>query len=179
MEKYTEILKQDLFLKLLKEEINKLDTSHKPKVTLVGGAVIDILRGVRPKDYDLLHNSILEKALKENPNFKLEYTSKSAMTFSINGFIVQLLYKNVSEFSYSIERSEYDVTVERLLKLDVQSFEHRVLIPSETAFLNKKIARCAIRRILHHQKKGWVIPNITFQSLCDTAFKGDKQNVES
>lgn len=172
MEKYTEILKNDLFLQSLKKELET--ESSKPTMKLTGGAVVDILRGATPKDYDLIHNSGLEKAMRDNKNFVLLYTSKATVTFQFNGRIIQLLYKDVDSFPYTLEQGTFNLSNSSLSNFDEQSFTHFVLVPTQKAFAERKIARIGVKRVLHWQRKGWGIQDITFNSLCNTAFKDSK-----
>lgn len=176
MEQYKETLKANLFLQAFKNELQnrKLKPDQvlvNPPTVLVGGAVIDILRGVIPKDYDFIHNSNLEKIMRENLNFKLEYTSRSAITFSYNGSIIQLLYKSPDSFAYTLEQSRWNLFEETLINFDEQSFLNKVLVPTKLAFESRGTARVGVKRLLHWQNKGWNLQNITFQSLCDVAFK--------
>lgn len=172
MEKYEKILKEDLFLNLLRAELDLEKT--RMSVNLTGGAVVDILRGVKPKDYELLHHVSLENALRKNSTFKLEYVTKSAVTFSFNNTIIQLIYKSPTQFPYTIEKGQYSLTSQKLVDFDSNSFEDMLLVPTQNAFDDKYTARCAVQRLLHHQRKGWNIPEITFQSICSIAFKAEK-----
>ena len=169
MEKYTEILKNDLFLQSLKTELET--DSAKPTIKLTGGAVVDILRGVTPKDYDFIHNTVVEKVMRDNKNFTLLYTSKATVTFQFNGRIIQLLYKDTDSFPYTLEQGTFNLTNLTLSNFDEQSFTHFVLVPTQRAFAERKIARIGVKRVLHWQRKGWGIQDITFNSLCNTAFK--------
>lgn len=171
MEKYEQLLKEDLFLNMLRTELD-LEKSRM-SVNITGGAVVDILRGVKPKDYDILHHTSLENLLRENSKFKLEYVTKSAVTFSFGNSIIQLIYKPPTNFPYTIEKGQYSLTSQKLSNFDSSSFETKLLIPSQNAFEDKHTARCAIQRLLHHQHKGWNLPDITFQSVCQVAFKSD------
>lgn len=123
MTNYTETLQANLFLQSFKNELEnrKLKSNEvltNPKTVLTGGAVVDILRGVVPKDYDFIHNKKLEEIMRENLNFKLEYTSRSAITFSYNGSIIQLLYKSPESFAYTLEQSEYNIFDGNLTNFD-------------------------------------------------------------
>lgn len=174
MEKYTETLKANLFLQTLKKELET--PTPKPQTRLTGGAVVDILRGVVPKDYDFIHTNALEKAMRENLNFKLIYTSKSAVTFLYNNTTIQLLYKSTDSFPYTIEQGIYDLFQEKLDNFDEQSFVNKVLVPTKKAFEEISTAKIGVKRLLHWQHKGWHIQNITFQSLLGVAFKSKCKN---
>jgi hypothetical protein len=142
---------------------------------LTGGAVVDILRGVIPKDYDFIHTTALENLMRKNLKFKLLYTSRSAITFLYNDTPIQLLYKSTESFAYTMEKGEYNLGIETLENFDEQSFVNRVLVPTKLAFTSRGTARVGLKRLLHWQYKGWTLQNITFQSLCDVAFKDLKK----
>ena len=174
MEKYLEKLKKDLFL----EHFTKEFKNEHPILT--GGAINDILSDRTPKDYDFIHSTGLENALQKNLTFELQYVSRTAVTYSYNGFIVQLIYKKPEEFPYTIEQAQYRLNAQTLQNFDEQSFTHKILIPNKEAFKQIIIARHALKRLLKWQDKGFKINPITYQSLLkrsfDTGAKGNRSS---
>jgi hypothetical protein len=164
LEKYEKVLKEDLFLKTLKEE-------NLGSLILTGGAVIDILSGVIPKDYDFVHTNIIENKIKANDKFKLLYTSSTAATYEYLGKDIQLLYKNPLDFPYTIEQSKFNIDTGKLEYFATDSFEQKLLVPNKEVYKSKSIAKNVIRRLLHWQGKGYTIHPVTFASVLKTAFK--------
>lgn len=165
MEKYKEILAKDLFLNLLKSEIDNCP------MQLTGGAINDILSGKSPKDYDFEYNSEFEKKMKESDKFKLLYTSKSAITYEYHANIIQLLHKERKDYPYTIEQARFDVRSGGLHDFDHQSFEQKILIPNKRAYNEIAIARAVLRRLLKWQDKGYKIDYRSYGSIIKVAFK--------
>jgi len=75
--------------------IKNMLKDYKGTVYLTGGAVIDCLNGVKPKDYDVFcHSSGFEDFLV-SIGFEYMYSSKTATTFihKINQLTIQILKK--------------------------------------------------------------------------------------
>jgi hypothetical protein len=168
LDKYKEILSKDLFLNLLKGEIDNCP------MQLTGGAINDILAGRNPKDYDFEYNSDFEKKMKESDKFKLLYTSKSAITYEYHSNVIQLLHKERKDFPYTIEQGRFNVRNGDLQDFDHQSFENKILIPNSRAYEEMKIARHVIRRLLKWQDKGYKIDHRSYGSVLKIAFKSTK-----
>jgi hypothetical protein len=168
LDKYKEKLSKDLFLNLLKGELENCP------MQLTGGAISDILNDRNPKDYDFEYNSDFEKRMKESDKFKLLYTSKSAITYEYHTNIIQLLHKERKDFPYTIEQARYNVRNGDLQDFDHESFEQKILIPNQRAYEEMNIARHVIRRLLKWQDKGYTINPRSFGSVLKIAFKSTK-----
>lgn len=168
MEQYKLKLGKDLFLNLLKSEIDNCP------MQLTGGAINDILSGKSPKDYDFEYNSDFEKKMKESDKFKLLYTSKSAITYEYHSNIIQLLHKERKDYPYTIEQTRYNVRNGDLVDFDHQSFEQKILIPNKRAYDEIAIARSVLRRLLKWQDKGYKIDYRSYGSIIKVAFKSTK-----
>lgn len=161
-EKLEEKLKNDPGVKALKAiiEEEKLCDSFK----LTGGAVIDILEGRRPKDYDVYttYNSYSEisRKLGHRADVKLLYTSETSITLLIKSeFVLQLLKGTIGSFNFEIEMSEFSLGSGKLSNFDYLGYREKRLVINERC--TKKIPKY---RIKHWKKKGYTINPITLKS---------------
>ena len=138
---------------------------------LVGGAIIDILEGRKPKDYDIT-NFYSFNRLKEK-GFIFICETKTAYTYTFNGFMIQFLKTTVENFEYKISQSKYKMDGTSLI-IDKLSFENKTLIP--TTFTNTKIAKECLFRIPHWQNKGYNIHPMTYLSLLNIALNDTKKS---
>lgn len=145
----------------------KLDETLKTTALLTGGAVIDILEGRKPKDYDFIFNTNLDKALSNHG--ELQYVSNTSVTYKIHGVIVQLLYKSTEDFPYTIEQAKYNINNKSLIDFCDTSFNNKILIPTilkKSGFISSNFtAYDALIRVPHWGKKGYKLPEITYKSL--------------
>lgn len=132
---------------------------------LVGGALIDIDRGVKPKDYD-----VCLAAWKVDDLVKLGwqflYETKTAYTLLKNDIYLQLLKTIKDDFDFKISQSCYSLQ-NNTLNYDKVSYNNKTLIP--TTFDNPKVAKKCLFRIPHYQKKGYDIHPMTYLSLLNVA----------
>lgn len=138
---------------------------------LVGGAVVDILEGREPKDYDFVDwDSKFVSKMLEN-GFKFECDSATAETFvyNDNGYYikVQLLKKEEADFDFTISQTSLKLNHGRcILVLPDHSFEHKTLIPVSYEAEN---AKNSLLRIPHWRAKGYDIHPTTYLSLVRAA----------
>ncbi len=163
-----ELFRKDPFIKMVAEV-----TEVKSSIILIGGAIIDILEGRKPKDYDCVG------VLYEN-NLGLEYSheTKSAKTFKKGDLVVQLLKTEINDFDFKISQARLTINHRKdlTLEIDKNSFEKKVLIPCEKAWIEKKNALNSLRRIPHWKNKGYAINDVTYLSLLSVVGKGNNYN---
>lgn len=155
-----EILKNNEKVKILKEIFSSVYS-----VKLVGGAVIDILEGREPKDYDLIYfiPSLHNKHLL-NAGFEFQYETKTARTWTKDDITIQTLKTDKDDFDFTISQAIWDLKSEKI-EIDNISFKSKKLIPTPNAFLDKSKARNSLKRIRHWERKGYKIPKQTLDSL--------------
>ena len=136
---------------------------------LTGGAVIDILEGRKPKDYDFRLEAsrgvqdIVDKAVKMGLEF--DYTSATAISFRYKGTKVQVLHKPLEEFPFTIEASKFSVSSLKFRQFDMVSFETKKLIPQDSAYDLSTVSRKTFKnRIKKWESKGFTIHPITRKS---------------
>lgn len=148
----------------------KLETNYYiPSIfALTGGAVIDILEGRKPKDYDFIgHSDSTIKYFIKN-GFTYQQTTKSAITIKKDDLILQFLNTPICKFDFKISQARYYIG-KRNLELDYFSFENKTLIPVD--FEDKRNALNSLRRIIHWKKKGYSINDLTYLSLLNVLAK--------
>lgn len=143
---------------------------------LIGGAVVDILDGRIPKDYDFIgHNeSVIEIFL--NDGYEYQHESKSAITLKKNDVIVQFLNRAVEEFDFKISTTSFSVR-QNILTIDRVSFEKRLLIPVNYEGKGRLVN--ALKRIPHWLKKGYRIKDVTYLSMVNAAFTKNYTDMNS
>ncbi|HLS53746.1 MAG TPA: hypothetical protein VK031_07220, partial [Tissierellaceae bacterium] len=141
------ILKSHPVIKELKESI--ISMSKSPHAHLVGGAVVDILEGREPKDYDF-NVSFCGKGwvkINENPDFKFLYNSATAITYLFKGkYVVQILEKQSEYFPFFIEKFKYNIVTETMVTpnpFTEVSFNSKKLIPFGEVFKDGSITHKA------------------------------------
>lgn len=163
-----ELFRADPFVKMIMEITEGIHS-----ITLTGGAVIDILEGRKPKDYDCV-GSLYENKLR------LEYSheTKSAKTFKKGDLIIQLLKTDKTDFDFKISQARLTINYKKelTLEIDEDSFKSKILIPCEKAWVEKKNALNSLRRIPHWKAKGYTINDTTYLSLLGVVGKGNNYN---
>lgn len=160
-------IKDKKYYKLLKTFLKGIDGN----VFLVGGAVLDCINDVRPKDYDLVCNprkrDSLMSHLVEKGGFKYLYSSSTADTFvnELNQITIQILKTDVTKFDYTINQAEINVESGIVNNLDTVSFKSKKLIPTEHSFSGKLEARNCLSRVKKMESKGYSLPKETRESL--------------
>ena len=98
-------IKNDPGVRLITEDLG--DTNLP---LLVGGAIIDIDRNKKPKDYDIC-NAIhhLDDLIQKGWKFICE--TKTAITLTKNSFTLQLLKTNWKNFEFKISQSRYNFKI--------------------------------------------------------------------
>lgn len=167
-----ELIEKDLVVKEFLEyfENNKIYTDLK----LVGGAVVDLLDGKKPKDYDFTNTSstYFFKALKEL-GYIWQYETKTASTYKKENSVVQILKTDIKDFEFKISQSYYNLK-NKTLNVDEISFNRKVLIP--VSFDNKGKCINCLKRKIHWEKKGYTMPDETYLSLCNALYNNRMNN---
>lgn len=148
---------------MLKEVLKDCTFGH---IALTGGAIIDIIDGRKPKDYDIVVGEHKADVFKK-AGFKFHHDSSTAITLKRGSVVVQLLKNNITHFCFKIEQARY-VFVENKLYMDEDSFDNRLLIPVS---YDERKAKNALFRIPLWRRKGFEIPDITYLSLLNVATK--------
>lgn len=149
--------------------------------TLVGGAVIDITEGRKPKDYDFtsIYSSFIEKC-------QFVDTSDVADTYrykpkgSKSPVTIQVLKTKTEDFDFTIsacciEREEFsydDIYYLRTNLLEDRTYKTKILTPCS---YEPKNALNSLLRIPHWRKKGYTITDNTYRSLLFAATKVSKE----
>lgn len=145
---------------LLRELIEK-----KVDFVLVGGAVIDIFDGRKPKDYDFTHISF---GVLASLNFKYSYETATATTYEreSDGLIIQRLKTSAATFDFKISRAkisgEDSFRYQTKIDIDADSYLNKLLIPQS---YEPQAALNSLMRIPHWRKKGYEIHDMTYYSL--------------
>jgi len=150
--------------KIIKELKDIFLTADNVTVKLVGGAVVDILEGRVPKDYDLLvpyNKSRAMVALMIN-GFDFKYKTATSETFKRGDVVVQIIFSSPSDFDFTISSSTYVLNTGEIT-IDEISFKNKTLIPN--IFTDRKAALNSLSRIPHWVAKGYTINNATYFSL--------------
>jgi hypothetical protein len=156
-----ELFKNDPFVKMC------LDA--KVNVSLVGGAVVDILEKRSPKDYDVLYMS--NQTALEKLGLKYCYDSRTSTTYKKCDMAVQNLKRSKDEFDFTISQAMLKIGANEKIELVIDniSYENKILIPTGLAWLNRGNAINSLKRIPHWQKKGYRVHEMTYKSLRDFA----------
>ena len=165
----TELFKADPLIKLL------LETEGISTVKLTGGAVLDILQGKTPKDYDFLL-SYFPDPIKFGLDY--QYETKTAKTFKKGELILQQLKTLPEDFDFKISQTALGINYRKELSLtiDQPSFEKKILIPTDKAWTEKRNALNSLRRIVHWKNKGYTINDTTYLSLLGVVSKSNNIN---
>jgi len=134
---------------------------------LAGGAVVDILEGRKPKDFDFVKWKESDLVKFREAGFKHTYTTKSSITMEKEGIVVQFISFKLEQFGFKIEQSTYDI-IKGNLTIDEDSFTNKVLVPVNFDLFQN--LRSAAFRIPHWVGKGYHIPDITYLSLMSCTF---------
>lgn len=149
-----------------------LDVSN---IKLVGGAVVDILEGRKPKDYDFFSLTLTEAT---KLGFKYSHDSKTATTYLKDDLVIQVLKTGIEDFDFKISQSQLSFNYQKNLSLNIDeiSFGNKVLIPANKSWLEKKNALNSLRRIVHWKNKGYTINDVTYLSLLSVVGKNNNYN---
>ena len=175
-EELQEVLRNDDFLNsLISETKDSIFTPTDKKLT--GGAIIDILEGRKPNDYDFI--SFSESEL-DRLGFEFVHETRTAKTYKgKKGVKVQVLKTSIEDFDFTISQSIYSIRnkkTEKDLKIDITSFNMKTLIPCEKSWFVKRNAMASLYRIPHYKKKGYTIEDITYHSLLSVINSGTQKN---
>lgn len=146
------------------------EAKHCNSLFLTGGAVIDLLEGRKPKDYDFYLTSVLDfnRIIKGGVELGLNfnYTSATAVSFTWEGNDIQVLRKDPSEFPFTIEMSKFSIRESIFEFFDNVSFSSKILIPNDgLLFNNTDVTRTNfLNRISKWESKGYKIHPITKKS---------------
>lgn len=167
LDKIQEKLSQNQVLKDLKLllETNKFCDSF----YLTGGAVIDILKDKKPKDFDIYTTTPIVTVLEKSQDvidLKLLYTSRTAITFLYkNETTIQILKRPPESFKFTIEQSKYNIKKERLDFFCLNSYLSKQLIPNDLVFESKEVTKKDFKlRLRKWGMKGFHIHEVTKKS---------------
>lgn len=161
---------------LSKDPLIKELIDAKTSFILVGGAVIDIIEGRKPKDYDFLN---IQRGLG-SINFKFVCDTATATTYERDGIMIQLLKGNTDKFDFKIAQARISMDYvsygkyEPNLTIDRDSYLNKTLIPVS---YDPDSALNALMRIPHWRKKGFEINDKTYHSLIRAVAGVDKMAV--
>lgn len=170
----TDKIKENITVQLLK---GICETEKVNNMQLVGGAIIDLLEGRVPKDYDIIsqyEKDKIRKGLKEL-GFIFMFETSTAQTFKRNSIKIQLLKTDLVGFDFTISKAQYNPKTDKLI-IDQECFEKKMLIPS--SFDNRKAVLNSLSRIPHWIKKGYTIKNATYFSLLNCLNDKEVTNIE-
>jgi len=144
-------------------------------IKLVGGAVVDILEGRKPKDYDFFSLTLPEAT---KLGFTYSHDSKTATTYTKDDLVIQVLKTGIEDFDFKISQSQLSFNYQKKLNLiiDENSFKSKMLIPCEKSWIERKNALNSLRRTLHWRNKGYTINDITYLSLLSVVGKNNNYN---
>jgi hypothetical protein len=97
-------------------------------VILTGGAIVDILDGRNPKDYDFIGVNTLHQQKFVDAGYVLYSDTRTAKTFKNNGIVVQFLKTKVEEFDYTISQGKFNLSTQKLSYFDWVSYDSRTLV---------------------------------------------------
>jgi hypothetical protein len=149
---------------------------------LVGGAVLDLWEGRKPKDYDFLKLN-----LNKLPDAVLVDSSKTADTYMVNDIKIQVLRTSIKDFDFTVSRNcieDYNLTYLRYSHIDsfstklheCSSYKNKILVP---ASYSRKGAINALLRWPHWRDKGFRLTDNTYRSLLFAASGSKDQNTKS
>lgn len=152
------------------------------RMSIVGGAVVDILDERKIKDYDvyLYHTDI--KDFIEVCNFDSVSYSKTAITVIKDGIILQFLLKPKNEFDFIISQMTIDLSIKKdgdirivLVNSDfTTNYADRKLVP--VTYDRTFMILQSLHRIPHWNKKGYHIDLLTYNSLINSLKKTITKN---
>lgn len=167
MKKYEDIVKSHPVVKELMEICKK--HPHAKSIYLTGGAVVDIIDGREPKDYDIIYtccHGIIQKVSK-NDKFRLLYTSRTSITFLFKGkHKVQLLRNKMDEFPFENDkilfRMDGIITGGTIFAKDI--LDNRLIVVNDDR-MNCGISRKLFKaRVKKWESKGYNIHPISYKS---------------
>jgi hypothetical protein len=132
---------------------------------LVGGAIVDILEGRTPKDYDFVALGTDKIKNLLDAGFAFVEDTANATTYARNDMTIQLLKTGYGNFDFTISQSRYGFRSDTL-KIDERSFNNKVLVPVS---YHPESAKNALLRIPHWKNKGYSISDRTYSSLVQAA----------
>lgn len=143
---------------------------------LTGGAVIDIMEGRHPKDYDLYHAypGKLKLAL-ENAHCQWIRESDTAITYMKGTLTIQILKETDEDKlgDFTISKAMFNLN-KGTLDIDELSYESKVLTPFAVKDINR-VMNC-LSRIPHWRDKGYTLPDDIYFELLNKVSKKLKSN---
>jgi hypothetical protein len=159
-------LNNDFGVKTLRS-LRKLENFYMPvDASLVGGSVVDILEGRKPKDYDVL--AVCDFNALHKCGFQFLTETKFATTFIKDNLVFQFLKTSIECFDFTISQSRYYFNTE-CLHIDEISYEKKLLRPVN--FTNRRQIIDSLLRIPHWKRKGYNIDDVSYISLLSSLNK--------
>lgn len=174
---FQEKFKEDKFIA---EMITAIATSNfnSGSYLLVGGAVIDLMEGRVPKDYDVIDESGEFHKILKSLDYTYKYDTTTSTTYQKGNTIVQILKADIAVFDYTISQASLDLS-NLGLEYDKTSFDNKVLIPTHHALKDCLGAFASLHRRVHWRNKGYNLPDETYSSLLSVALRGNKLKTSS
>lgn len=169
MEKYEDKIKAHPVVKELMEVAKVLGYASSARLT--GGAVVDILDGREPKDYDISWKACdgIHAKLGEHKDFKLLYESMTATTYLFKGrHKIQILKNGPETFPFLNDRILFklDGRMEVKNNKHLRSIlENRVIMVNDYRMVDLGIPRKLFKaRVKKWESKGYKMHPITYKS---------------
>jgi len=160
LEEYSKKIEEDKVIRILSAEAKRLKVCSSLKLT--GGAIVDILDGRTPKDYDFIvreSGELYQKLLKylaAAPSWEFLYNTSTSYTFKFKGeYIVQFLTTDTSLFQFEIERGIYCIKNSKLETFDHIGYKRKTLIVNKEVTQERSQFK---KRIRHWSKKRYTLP---------------------
>jgi len=169
MKKYEDKIKAHPVVKELMEVAKAL--GHASSARLTGGAVVDILDGREPKDYDIswtVCDKIYDK-LELHKDFKLLYESMTATTYLFKGkHKIQILKNGAETFPFLNDRILFrlDGRIDSLNNKHLRSIlKNRIIMVNDYRMVDLGISRKLFKaRVKKWESKGYKMHPITYKS---------------
>jgi len=161
------LLENNTVIKLLQDNWNY------GSFELCAGAIISIIKGEHPKDYDLLECSY--RSIKDIDTISFIDSSSTAETYYIGSVnaTIQLLKKERKDFEYTASQMYAKIKKDKITlhNYEIPTFESLKLIP--VSYTKQNATNCLLR-LPHWERKGFKIPEKTYISLVRAATKSNQ-----
>ena len=169
MKKYEDKIKAHPVVKELMEVAKAL--GHASSAMLTGGAVVDILDGREPKDYDISWKYCdgIHDKLELHKDFKLLYESMTATTYLFKGkHKIQILKNGTETFPFlnDLILFRMDGRIDSLKNKHLRSIlENRIIMVNDYRVVDLGISRKLFKaRVKKWESKGYKMHPITYKS---------------
>ncbi|HLS54066.1 MAG TPA: hypothetical protein VK031_08845 [Tissierellaceae bacterium] len=168
MKKYEDKLKAHPVVRDLIEVAKKHNTRS---AYLTGGAVVDILDGREPKDYDIswIACQNIHETLGKHKYFKLIYSSRTSTTYLFKEkYKVQILKTHERDFPFMNDRILFNLRGELEIRDNpylLSILKERIIVVNDEMFERGGISRKLFKaRVKKWESKGYKMHPITYKS---------------